>query len=64
MDQTGLILVIFGFILGVYAIIFGIRMLFKRTSKSEAEIVKKSKERQEKNNINMFSITVGCNPVV
>lgn len=53
MDQTGLILVIFGFILGVYAIIFGIRMLFKRTSKSEAEIVKKSKERQEKNNINM-----------
>ena len=53
MDQTGLILVIFGFILGVYAIILGIRMLFKRTSKSEAEIVKKSKERQEKNNINM-----------
>ena len=53
MDQTGLILVIFGFILGVYAIIFGIRMLFKRTSKSEAEIVKKSKERQVKNNINM-----------
>ena len=53
MDQTGLILVIFGFILGVYAIIFGVRMLFKRTSKSEAEIVKKSKERQEKNNINM-----------
>ena len=53
MDQTGLILVIFGFILGVYAIILGIRMLFKRTSKSETEIVKKSKERQEKNNINM-----------
>ena len=46
MDQTGLILVIFGFILGI-------RMLFKRTSKSETEIVKKSKERQEKNNINM-----------
>lgn len=52
MDQTGLILVIFGFVLGVYALIFGIRMLFKRTAKSEAEIVKKSKERQ-KNNINM-----------
>ena len=56
MDQTGLILVIFGFILGVYAIIFGIRMLFKRTSKSEAEIVKKSKERQEKNNIKNHKI--------
>ena len=41
MDQTGLILVIFGFILGVYAIIFGIRMLFKRKSKKKKEIEKK-----------------------
>ena len=53
MDQTGLILVILGFILGVYAIIFGIRILFKRTTKSEDKKIKKSKERQEKNNINM-----------
>ena len=41
------IFAIFIFVIGIYALVLGLRFLLKRGSKSEADVVKNSKERMQ-----------------
>lgn len=47
MTQFELIFAIFIFVIGIYALVLGLRFLLKRGSKSEADVVKDSKERMQ-----------------
>lgn len=47
MTQFQLIAAIFVFVVGVYAIVMGLKFLLSKGSKSEADVVKQSKERME-----------------
>ena len=47
MTKFQLVGAIFLFVIGIYALVLGIKFLLSRGSKSEADIVKQSKERMQ-----------------